>query len=46
MYHVGAKNATEFNTGAPILLQHGLLDSSDTWIINDEQNCPGFILAN
>jgi lysosomal acid lipase/cholesteryl ester hydrolase len=23
-----------------------LLDSSDTWIINDEDKAPGFILAN
>lgn len=30
----------------PIILQHGLLDSSDTWIINDEDKAPGFMLAN
>lgn len=30
----------------PILLQHGLLDSSDTWILNDEDKAIGFILAN
>jgi len=27
-------------------LQHGLLDSSDTWLINDEDKAPGFLLAN
>lgn len=30
----------------PIILQHGLMDSSDTWIINDEDKAPGFLLAN
>jgi gastric triacylglycerol lipase len=30
----------------PIILQHGLLDSSDTWLINDEDKAPGFIFAN
>jgi len=29
-----------------VFLQHGLVDSSDTWIINDEAKAPGFILAN
>lgn len=30
----------------PILLQHGLLDSSDTWVLNEESKALGFILAN
>lgn len=29
-----------------IYLQHGLADSSDTWIVNDEHLAPAFILAN
>ena len=29
-----------------MFLQHGLLDSSDTWIINDEDKAPAFIFAN
>lgn len=29
-----------------MLLQHGLLDSSDTWLINEETLAPGFIFAN
>jgi len=29
-----------------VLLWHGLLDSADSWIINDEENAPAFILAN
>jgi len=29
-----------------VLLQHGLLDCSDTWIINDESKAPAFFLAN
>lgn len=30
----------------PIFLQHGLLDCSDTWLLNDENKAPGFMLAN
>ena len=29
-----------------IYLQHGLTDSSDTWIVNDEHLAPAFIYAN
>ena len=25
---------------------HGLTDSSDTWVLNDENKAPGFMLAN
>jgi lysosomal acid lipase/cholesteryl ester hydrolase len=45
-FRIQKKNTT-FRTGlTPIYLQHGLLDSSDTWIINDEDKAPAFILAN
>lgn len=27
-------------------MQHGLTDSSDTWIVNDEHLAPGFYFAN
>lgn len=27
-------------------MQHGLIDSSDGWIINDETKAPAFMLAN
>lgn len=41
------KKGSSFRTGLkPILLQHGLLDSSDTWLINDENKAPAFMLAN
>jgi pimeloyl-ACP methyl ester carboxylesterase len=30
----------------PILLHHGLLDSADSFIINDEDQAPGLLLAN
>ena len=29
-----------------VYLQHGLLDCSDTWIINEESLAPAFTLAN
>lgn len=29
-----------------VYLQHGLEDSSDTWVLNEETKAPGFILAN
>lgn len=41
------KKGSQFKEGLkPIFLQHGLLDSSDTWIINDEDKAPAFMLAN
>lgn len=46
-YRIQRKNTTIRKLGLPpILLQHGLTDSSDTWLVNDEQNAPGFVLAN
>jgi len=45
-YRIQAKN-TQIRSGlTPILLNHGLLDSSDSFIINDEAQAPGFIIAN
>jgi gastric triacylglycerol lipase len=29
-----------------VYLQHGLQDSSDTWVVNDEEKAPAFVLAN
>ena len=41
------KKGSQIKSGLkPIILQHGLLDSSDTWLINDEASAPGFFLAN
>ncbi len=41
------KKGSSIRTGLkPILLLHGLLDSSDTWLINDEDKAPAFMLAN
>lgn len=38
---------SKIQSGLPVvLLQHGLLDSSDTWIVNTEPIAPGFMLAN
>lgn len=31
--------------GPPVILMHGLIDSSDAWVINDDQS-PAFILAD
>lgn len=28
------------------MVQHGLLDSSDSWILNDQDKAPGLILAD
>jgi pimeloyl-ACP methyl ester carboxylesterase len=46
VFHVGGKNTGGFNEGPPVFMQHGLLDSSDTFIVNNEDIAPGFILLN
>lgn len=43
MFRIGANRS--FSTGVPILMQHGLLDSSDTFIVNSPDKAPGFALA-
>ena len=46
-FRIQAKHQTQMKSGLPVVyLQHGLLDSSDTWIVNDEDKAPGFVLAN
>lgn len=45
-FRIQAKNS-EMKSGLPVIyLQHGLLDSSDTWIVNAENLAPGFAFAN
>lgn len=46
VFRIQKKGSTIKSGLKPILLQHGLLDSSDTWLINDENLAPGFIFAN
>mmetsp|Transcript_55942 Transcript_55942/g.63853 ORF Transcript_55942/g.63853 Transcript_55942/m.63853 type:complete len:444 (+) Transcript_55942:138-1469(+) len=41
-----APSSYENRKRTPMFLQHGLLDSSDTFILNDEDKSIGFILAN
>lgn len=40
------KNTTIVSGKRVIYMQHGLIDSSDTFILNHEQKAPAFILAN
>ena len=46
VFRIQKKNSHIQEGLKPIFLQHGLLDSSDTWIINDEDKAPAFMLAN
>ena len=49
LFRIGAKyeNNIEKNlTKQPILLVHGIFDSSDGWVCNDEDKCIPYILAN
>lgn len=46
LFRIQRKNTLIREGLKPIFLQHGLLDSSDTWILNDEDKAPGFMLAN
>lgn len=46
-FRIQAKGQTTFKKDLPVLyLQHGLIDSGDTWVINDELDAPGLLLAN
>lgn len=46
-FRMQAKNQGSFKTGLPVVyLQHGLLDSGDTWVVDDENDAPGYRLAN
>jgi len=47
MQHIPhGRNSSTPNTGPPVLLQHGLLDASHTWVINFPAESLGFILAD
>jgi pimeloyl-ACP methyl ester carboxylesterase len=46
LFRIQAKN-TQFTAGKKVaFLQHGLLDSADDWVINDENKALGKFLAN
>ncbi len=46
-FRIQAKNQTSLKSGLPVVyLQHGLLDSCDSMVLNDEDKAPGLILAN
>ena len=46
VFRIQRKNSIIKEGLKPIILQHGLVDSSDTWLINDENKAPAFMLAN
>lgn len=45
-YRIQARGQTEMTSKTVVYLQHGLLDSADSWVVNTENNAPAFILAN
>jgi gastric triacylglycerol lipase len=46
-FRIQARNQKEFKTGLPVVLcMHGVGDSGDTFVINDEENSIGLKLAN
>ena len=46
-FRIQAQNTTIIQKGLPVVyLQHGLIDSSDTWVVNYEDIAPGFTLSN
>lgn len=46
-FRIQAKNQPSMKSGLPVVyLQHGLIDSADTWVVNSEENALGFLLAN
>ena len=45
-FRIQAKHSHMAQGKRAIYLQHGLVDSSDTWIVNDEHLAPAFVFAN
>lgn len=44
----GGKNEVDYSTKLkqPVFFQHGLLDSADGWVCNEESRCLPYIMAN
>lgn len=46
LFRIPGKLGDQFTLpGPPVLLQHGLIDSSDGWVVRDDSS-PAFVLAN
>jgi len=46
-FRIQSKGQTAMKFGVPVVyVQHGLLDSADSWVLNDEDKAPALILAN
>lgn len=46
LFRIQAKNSRISNGKKVVLLQHGVFDSADDYVINSEQNSLAFVLAN
>lgn len=46
LFRIQKKGSTIKGGLKPIFIQHGLLDSSDSFLCNDEDKAPGFMFAN
>jgi len=47
LFRLGKKSNKNFSINSqPILFQHGIMDSSDGWLCNQEERCFPFIFAN
>jgi len=46
VFRIQAKGSVIKEGLKPVFFQHGLLDCSDGWIINDEFRAPAFMMAN
>lgn len=46
IFRIQAKRTTIAPNKPVVLMWHGLLDSADSWIVNEEHLAPAFVLAN
>lgn len=46
LFRMQAKNTRITSGKKVVFLQHGLFDSADDWVVNDEDKSLGFVLAN
>ena len=46
MFRIPGKENEKQKSKPVVLLQHGILDSADTWVVNSKDKSPAFMLSD